>query len=82
VSAVLSACSCLCDASVDRPEQRHRTRASALAWIDCRDETAPNPPGAVGGLAAGEDSDSALPGLCLYLFGDPGAVARGTVSEL
>ena len=81
MSAFLSACSCLCDASVTRPEQRHRTAASALAWSDRR-ETAPNPPGALGGMYAAEDTYLAVPCLCLYLSEDPGAVARGTVSEV
>ena len=84
MSAFLSACSCLCDASVTRPEQRHRAPASALAlalaWIDRPDEDAPNPPGAVEGMYVGEDTYIAVHGLCLS--GDPGEVARGTESKL
>ena len=75
VSAFPCACSCLYAAALAGcPEHQHH----ATAMFGQIDRLAADAPGPLGGLAAGEDSYSALP--CLCLSGAPGPVARGTVS--
>jgi hypothetical protein len=79
-----SACSGLCAAaaaaSVAGCSEHHHHATASVGQIDRLAEAAANAPGPLGGLAAGEDSYSALP--CLCLSGGPGQAAQGAVSAL
>ena len=84
MSALASACSCLCVAVAGCPEHQHRMTA-ALGQIDHLAEAAPDLPRPLGGglgagLGVGKDSYRSVPRLCLS--GRRGKVVRAAVPGL